>query len=88
MIDRIFLAHPRSVGESYGQHFRTAMGFGVQMVAGGVACIAHAFVPALCERTGSNTVKRLYGRMKARQPAFRDTPPAYREPQWQLEYEI
>ncbi|MBU3078794.1 DUF6356 family protein [Sphingomonas quercus] len=88
MIDRLFLAHPRTVGESYGAHFRTALGFGTAMVAGGLACIAHAFVPALCVRTGSDTVKRLYGRMKARQPAFRDAAPAYSEPQWQLEYEI
>lgn len=88
MIERLFLSHPRTVGESYGAHFRTAMGFGVAMVAGGLACILHALFPALFVRTGSDTVKRLYGRMKARQPAFRAVPPAYQEPQWQPEYEI
>lgn len=88
MFDRTFLAHPRSVGESYAQHFRTAMGFGTAMVAGGIACMIHAILPNAFVRTGSDTVKRLYGRMKARQPAFKTTPPAYKEPQWQLEYEI
>lgn len=88
MIDRIFLSHPRTVGESYGAHLRTALGFGLAMVTGGMACIVHAVVPAICARTGSDTVKRLYGRMKARQPAFRDRPPACQEPLWQLEYEI
>lgn len=88
MLNRLFLDHPRTVDETYVEHFRTAMGFGTAMLAGGAACLVHALVPALCMRTGSDTVKRLYGRMKSRQPAFRDVPPAYREPQWQLEYEI
>ena len=35
-----------------------------------------------------NTVKALYGRMKSRQPAYQQRPPAYTEPDWQLEYEI
>jgi hypothetical protein len=53
-----------------------------------VACIIHGVLPFAFVRTGSDTVKRLYGRMKARQPAFKAMPPAYKEPQWQLEYEI
>lgn len=59
MIERIFLAHPRSVDESYGEHFSVAFGFGAQMVTGGLACIVHAFIPALFERTASKTVKSL-----------------------------
>ena len=43
MIDRMFRAHPREVGESYGQHWRVATGFGVRMVAGGLATIVHGF---------------------------------------------
>lgn len=88
MFDRLFLRHPREVGESYGEHFATAFGFGARMVAGGLACIVHAVVPALCVRTASDTVKSLYGRMKARQPAFAEKPPAFTEAAWQMEYEI
>ncbi|MGK6355041.1 DUF6356 family protein [Sphingomonas sp. DT-207] len=88
MIDRIFLSHPRSVGESYGEHAATAARFGVTMVAGGVACLVHAVVPALFARTASDTVKRLYGQMKARQPAFSEQRPAFQQPEWQIEYEI
>lgn len=88
MFDRLFLRHPREVGESYGEHFATAGGFGARMVVGGLACIVHAVVPVLFVRTASDTVKSLYGRMKARQPAFADRPPAFAEPEWQLEYEI
>jgi hypothetical protein len=88
MIDQAFLKHPREVGESYSQHWRTAMGFGLAMTAGGIACMVHAFVPALFTRTGSAAVKRLYGEMKRRQPELQDEPPAFLTPQWQPEYEI
>lgn len=88
MFDRIFLRHPHDVGESYGEHFATAAGFGARMMVGGAACIVHAVIPLLFERTASETVKSLYGRMKARQPAFAEQPPAFAEPGWQIEYEI
>lgn len=88
MIDRVFLRHPRSVGESYAEHAATAGRFGVAMVVGGVACLVHAVVPTLFERTASDTVKRLYAQMKARQPAFAQQPPSFTAPEWQLTYEI
>ena len=85
-IDRWFAEHPRSVGESYAEHFRTAARFGLALISGGVACLAHALVPALFERTGSRTVKQLYSEMTARQPGLKR--PAHEDPRWQLEYEI
>ena len=88
MFKRLFIDHPRDVGESYAEHFATAAGFGVRMVIGGLACIVHAFLPALFIRTASDTVKSLYGTMKARQPAFDEQRPAFEAPEWQLDYEI
>lgn len=88
MIDHLFFAHPRSVGETYREHAATAAGFGAAMVAGGLACLVHAVVPALFARTASDTVKRLYTRMMTRQPAFAGRAPAFTEPAWPLEYEI
>lgn len=91
MFDRLFLAHPRSVGESYGEHFGVATRFGATMMVSGAACIVHGLVPALFVRTGSNAVKRLHARMAARQPDLRarDTRVgAWNEPGWQIEYEI
>jgi len=81
-----FLAHPRSIGETYPEHFGVALRFGITMVSGGLACLVHALVPALFERTGSTTVKRLYAEMVARQPG--NIRPAHEEPHWQPEYEI
>ena len=85
-IRRWFAEHPRSVGETYPEHFRAAARFGVAMVSGGLACLAHALVPALFERTGSRIVKRLYSQMAARQPDL--IRPAHEDPRWRPEYEI
>ncbi|WP_230482421.1 DUF6356 family protein [Sphingomonas sp. Leaf21] len=63
MIDRLLFKHPRSVGESYGEHLLVAGSFGVSMVGAGLACLVHAVVPCLFERTGSKTIEHLHGRM-------------------------
>jgi len=86
MIDRWFAAHPRSVGESYPEHFAIAARFGLHMIAGGVVCLVHALVPALFERTGSATIKRLYADIVSRQPG--QARPAHEDARWQPEYEI
>ena len=65
ILDRTFLEHPRSLGEGYWQHQQRALGFGTQMIAGGIACLVHAAIPALFERTASTTIIRLIERMRA-----------------------
>ena len=64
MFRRLFLHHPASVGESYGEHLRVAGGFGLAMLAGAAACFVHALVPALFQRTGSGTIKRLHAKLQ------------------------
>jgi Family of unknown function (DUF6356) len=63
MFNRLFLDHPRSVGESYFGHQRQAMAFGARMFVGAIACFLHGIVPAAFTQTGSRTVSRLYDRM-------------------------
>lgn len=58
-----FTEHPASVGESYGEHWIMAMGFGLRMFGASLACMIHAFLPSLFVRTGSRTIERLHGRM-------------------------
>jgi hypothetical protein len=65
LLERAFLEHPRGLGESYWQHQQRALGFGTEMIVGGIACVIHALVPALFERTASTTVVRLTERMRA-----------------------
>jgi hypothetical protein len=63
MLDRLFLAHPRTVQESYGEHLVVASSFGLTMIAAGMACMVHALVPGLFERTGSRAIQHLHDRM-------------------------
>lgn len=69
MLGKYFTDHPAAVGETYGQHLATAAGFGIAMVAGGIACIAHSLLPGLWEKTASGIVRDLYHRMDGRTPA-------------------
>ena len=71
MIRKLFLDHPREVGETYAEHLLVAGRFGAEMVAGGVACMLHAVVPALFKTAGSGTVSRLHARMVAKRGAVR-----------------
>ena len=60
MLARYFIEHPRTVGESYGEHAGTACSFGLRMLAGGLACLAHALIPGLFTTTGSRIIARLH----------------------------
>lgn len=60
---RLFTEHPRSVGESYTEHLCTAMTFAVRMFLGGLACLVHALLPFLFERTASQCISELHDRM-------------------------
>ena len=70
MFNRLFLDHPRSVGESYLEHQRHAFGFGISLLGAALACLVHALVPGLFVRTGSDTIKRLHERMVVNRTAL------------------
>jgi hypothetical protein len=63
LVRRLFTEHPASVGETYGQHFAHATGFGLRMIAGGLACMLHGLLPFLFVRTGSRQISKLHGTM-------------------------
>lgn len=58
-----FTQHPNAVGETYGEHFAVASGFGLAMIKGGLACLVHAVLPFLCTSTGSRTIRELHETM-------------------------
>ena len=60
---KVFTEHPASVGETYLQHFRHALGFSTRMLTGGLACFVHAVFPFLFVTTGSGIIKVLHDRM-------------------------
>jgi Family of unknown function (DUF6356) len=63
-----FTEHPATVGETYAQHFQTAAGFSMRMIAGGLACLVHAVFPFLFESTGSAAIRSLHERMIVHRP--------------------
>lgn len=58
-----FTAHPATVGETYGGHFRTAMGFSLRLFRAAFVCAVHAVFPFLFETTGSEYIADLHRRM-------------------------
>lgn len=68
MIAKLFTEHPRAIGETYGQHARTALSFGWRMTLGGLACMVHAVVPGIFVKTASRTVVQLDAEMRGRVP--------------------
>ncbi len=58
-----FTDHPASVGETYPEHLCSATGFGLRLLLAGGACIVHAVLPFLFERTASRMVTGLHHRM-------------------------
>lgn len=72
-LDRLFLAHPRTVGESYLQHSAFALRIGSRLLLAGLAAVIHAIVPCLCETTASRIILAMNAdflarRAKANQP--------------------
>jgi hypothetical protein len=65
VLQRLFLAHPQSVDESYAEHFAIAWRFGLTMLGGGLGALVHALVPALCTTTGSDALARLNAMLEA-----------------------
>ena len=63
MIGKIFLDHPASVGQSYGEHALFAASVGWTMFVGSLACFVHAVVPALFQTTGSSAILKLHERV-------------------------
>lgn len=73
--------HLDEVGETYSEHFVHAGSYGVTLLAAGLACLVHAVLPFLFERTGSEAIKTLHARMAAR---GRMTPPTAAELMYQI----
>jgi hypothetical protein len=87
MFNRLFVDHPRTVDESYTQHWAVASSFGLRMIIAGIGTIIHGFVPGLLTHAGSDMIRKLHGEMTRRHSRATkvETKPLGR---WQAEYEI
>lgn len=66
LIDRLFLAHPRSAGQGYFEHMRFAWRFGATLAVGALAALVHGLFPFLCQTAAGDRVRMLYARLGLR----------------------
>ncbi len=62
----LFLTHPRSVDESYGEHMAFAGRFSGKLFLAAGAALVHAVLPFAFEKTASRMVAEMYDRTKNR----------------------
>ena len=65
-VEELFMAHPRAVGESYGEHFGVALSYSVRLFGAACAAFVHAFLPFLFVTTASRAIKSMYANMTQR----------------------
>ncbi len=75
VIQRLFLAHPTRIGETYSEHGFHALYIATRLTVAGLACFIHAFVPGLFARTASNAVEDVERLMAQRENAARNPSP-------------
>ncbi|RST31851.1 hypothetical protein HMF7854_14150 [Sphingomonas ginkgonis] len=79
--DKLFVAHPRTLGMSWAGHGAGAVAIGCRMIGAGAACLVHAVVPGWFTETAGRTVMSLHRHMTQRRAGASD-------PQAWPEYEI
>ena len=62
----LFTRHPAAVGETYWQHLAVAGSFWFWLTLAALAAFVHAIVPALCETTASQIIRKLHAKMETR----------------------
>jgi len=68
-VDRLFLAHPRSLGMSWAKHGAGAVKIGSELIWAGLAAIIHAAIPGLFTDTAGKVVTRTYDYIQKRKAA-------------------
>ena len=61
LVQKLFFEHPKAVGETYLQHFKSATSIGNKMMFFGVAEYVHAIVPGidLFKAVGTSSSKEI-----------------------------
>ena len=69
-LHRLFMSHPQTVDESYGEHFLFALGFATRLLGAGLAALVHAIIPCLFETTASRMICEMHDRIARRSHQF------------------
>ena len=66
LIDRYFLSHPRTAGQSYIAHMKFAWRFAGALFGAACAAFVHGALPSLFCTSASETVQRLHRQLESR----------------------
>lgn len=69
LIDRYFLAHPRTAGQSYFAHMKFAWQFAGALFGAACAAFVHGALPCAFCTSASETVQRLHQQIESRHRA-------------------
>ena len=58
--------HPKSVGETYGEHLAAAWTISGTLLAASFACLIHGLLPFAFETTASRSIRRLHNQISQR----------------------
>ena len=61
-----FTDHPASVGETYPEHMRVALGYAARLAVAAAAATIHAFLPALFQTRASDTIRAMNAEIEGR----------------------
>jgi Family of unknown function (DUF6356) len=68
IVDRFFLSHPRTAGQSYLQHQRFAWKVALTLLGAASAAFIHGLLPNIFCTRASDTIKRLHAQLEGRHP--------------------
>ncbi|MFT6283753.1 MAG: hypothetical protein ACJAXM_000212 [Arenicella sp.] len=88
MLKQLFIDHPKTVNETYIQHFFTAMSFSMKLFKAAIACFIHALVPGLCIKTGSKAITELHVKMVTFRVKSNNEAATNEQPEGSIEYMI
>ena len=81
-LEKWFVEHPRSVNETYLQHFAMASRFAWLLLVASMRCLVHARIPFLCERAASESVHKLSDDMGKNRVQRQTSATKSAEPAW------
>ena len=88
MLKQLFIDHPKSVNETYIQHFFTSMSFSMKLFKAAIACFIHALVPGMCIKTGSKAITELHVKMVTFRVESNNDVASTEQPEVSIEYMI
>ena len=70
--EKLFLEHPREVGETWAEHAAASAGYGWRLLQASACAYIHALVPGLHKTTASDRVRAMAAELNGRARVARE----------------